>query len=77
MVSSHHDPAGAPKRLLRIKSVQSVTGLSRSTLYNKITLGEFPAPIRIGARAVAWLADDVARWIDERVSAARQASGGK
>lgn len=73
MVSSHHDPAGAPKRLLRIKSVLSVTGLSRSTLYNKISVGEFPAPIHVGDRAVAWLSDEVARWIDERISASRQA----
>lgn len=73
MVTTHHDPAGAPKRLLRIKSVLSVTGLSRSTLYDKISVGEFPAPIRLGARSVAWLSDEVALWIDERISASRQA----
>ncbi len=40
-------------RLLRRPDVEAVTGLSRSSLYAKMDSGDFPCPVRIGARAVA------------------------
>jgi prophage regulatory protein len=55
------------RSFLRIKQVKEVTGMSRSWLYEAIRRGEFPPPIALGLRAVAWDAAAVARWQAERI----------
>lgn len=53
----------------RFQFVQEATGLSKSHLYAMIRRGEFPAPVRLSARAVAWRESDVMAWIESRPSA--------
>lgn len=55
------------KRLMRIREVMSVTGLSRSSIYKYISLGMFPKPVKIGERAVAWASDEIDAWVITRV----------
>jgi len=55
-------------RLLRRKSVEARTGLARSTLYQMMQAGQFPKPVRIGGRAVAWPEIEVDAWIDARLA---------
>jgi prophage regulatory protein len=43
-----------PRVLARLPVVLRVTGLGRSTIYRWIAAGSFPAPVRLGTRAVAW-----------------------
>jgi hypothetical protein len=38
-----------PDRIIRLKTVLSRTGLSRSTIYRKIAEGTFPAQLKISA----------------------------
>jgi len=52
--------------LLRLKKVCDKTGLSRSSLYVAIKQGEFPKPVSIGKRSVAWKSTDVDAWIESR-----------
>lgn len=52
--------------LLRRPDVEEITGLSKSGLYKLIGEGRFPAPRRVGSRAVAWRRDDVDAWITSR-----------
>ena len=54
-------------RLMRLKEVVEVTGLSRSTLYKYIGEGRFPEPVRLGGRSVAWVQDEVENWILARI----------
>ena len=54
---------------LRMKSLTEKTGLSRSSIYAMVARGEFPQPIRLGARASAWNADEVEKWQAERLAA--------
>ncbi|WP_295400908.1 AlpA family transcriptional regulator [uncultured Thiocystis sp.] len=56
---------------LRIKTVVSRTGLSRSTLYAHIRSGTFPAPIKIGVKASAWLSTDIDAWQQAQIDASR------
>jgi prophage regulatory protein len=49
--------------LLRIRTVVSVTGLSKSTIYAKVKAGEFVEPVRLGARCTRWKASDVQAWL--------------
>lgn len=62
--------------LLRRGEVERRTGLSRSTIYEVISTGAFPAPVRIGKRAVAWRESDVTQWIESRSVASRKTVGG-
>ena len=57
-----------PLTILRRKEVQARTGLSRSTIYAKISEGTFPAQINLGIRAVGWNSLSVEKWIAERIA---------
>ena len=50
-------------RLMRSKEIQAKTGLPKSSLHNMARAGTFPAPLKLGARAVAWRESDVDEWI--------------
>jgi prophage regulatory protein len=45
--------------LLRLPSVLLATGVGRTTLYERIKDGLFTPPIKLGARASAWPANEV------------------
>lgn len=53
--------------LVREPVRRQVTGLSRSAWYELMGKGEAPKPLQVGARAVAWRASDLQKWIDARV----------
>lgn len=61
-----------PERLLRLEQVLGLTGLSKATLYQMVAAGEFPRPVRIGRRAVAWRESAVQVWIFSRPIASKQ-----
>lgn len=48
-----------PKTILRLPAVKSESGLSRSTLYLRITQGLWTKPISLGGRSVGWPASEV------------------
>jgi prophage regulatory protein len=56
---------------LRLAGVKAMTGLSKSCLYLLIRENMFPAPVRIGNRAVAWVRSEVRQWALERIGAPR------
>lgn len=51
-----------PRRFLRLPDVMKMVGIKRTVIYERIKAGTFPAPIQIGARAVAWDEEDLANW---------------
>jgi prophage regulatory protein len=55
--------------LLRLPMVMRITGLARSTIYKLISQNQFPVPIKLSKRAVAWLQSEVEGWISSRVRA--------
>lgn len=56
-------------RIIKRREVEGRTGLPRSTLYDRIRRGDFPAPIQLGARSVGWLEHEVDAWLTERIAA--------
>jgi prophage regulatory protein len=61
-------------RILRLPAVMAHTGLSRSTIYLRISEDRFPAPIALGGRAVGWIEAEVQSWLEGRIQASRQSS---
>lgn len=52
------------ERLIRRPEVEARTGLSRSTIYAWIASGDFPLPVKLGTRLVAWRESDVTAWLE-------------
>ena len=55
-----------PRELLRLRDLLKVVPISRSVIYDMVKRGEFPKPVKVGPRAVAWRMSDVRDWIDSR-----------
>ena len=64
-----HRETDTPRVFARLPTAIQVTGLSRSTIYRMVASGVFPAPVRVGLRAVAWRWADLERWSESRRSA--------
>jgi prophage regulatory protein len=47
-------------KILRLPAVKSESGLSRSTIYLRISEGLWTKPVSLGPRAVGWPSDEVA-----------------
>ena len=56
------------EKFLRIRDVQSISGLSRSQIYVLVSKGEFPKQLKVSEKASAWLASEVEAWMNERVA---------
>jgi prophage regulatory protein len=78
MVSNvQYQSVASPRRFLRLADVKHQVGLGRSAIYQKVKSGDFPAPVNLGARAVAWCSDEVAAWMDARIESSRSKQGGQ
>ena len=60
--------------ILRLPAVKARTGLSRSTIYLRISDGRFPKPISLGGRAVGWIDAEINDWLSQQIEASRKAS---
>jgi prophage regulatory protein len=56
-----------PEKILRLPNVLDRTGMSRSTVYLRVTEGMFPRPVSLGARAVGWIETEVEEWIARQI----------
>ena len=50
--------------LLTISEVEAKVGVGKMTIYRRMNQGEFPQPLRVGARSVRWRESDIAAWQD-------------
>lgn len=71
--SSYH-----PTVMLRMKQVSERTGLSRSTIYNKLDSSspfhdpDFPRQVHLGRSTVAWVEDEINEWLGKRIQQRNQ-----
>ncbi len=56
----------AIEQLLRKQTIIELTGMSHSTLYYMMNRNEFPKPVKLGARSVAWKRSEIEAWINSR-----------
>lgn len=59
--------------ILRLPAVKDRTGLSRSTIYLRISEGKFPKPVSLGGRAVGWVEVEIEDWLTQQITTSRQA----
>jgi prophage regulatory protein len=58
-------------KIIRLPEVKNKTGLSRSSIYLRMSLSVFPKSISLGDRAIGWLESDVDEWIDHCIASSR------
>ena len=51
-------------RLIKLHEVRTITGKSRSSIYSD---PDFPKPVKIGARASAWVESEILKWVEARL----------
>jgi len=65
-------------KILRLKQVSALIGLSRSTIYDRMNPlsprydEKFPRPIKIGKSAVGWLESSLNEWIELMVKKSQE-----
>ncbi len=65
------------QQFLRLPQVREIVGLSRSEIYRRVSIGDFPKPVSLGARAVGWVSGEVQAWVKQQIAvrnAARKAA---
>lgn len=60
--------------ILRLPAVKTRTGLSRSTIYLRVSQGTFPKPVSLGARAVGWVEAEIQEWLQRQIETSRKAT---
>jgi prophage regulatory protein len=64
-------PVISEVRVLRLPEVMHRVAMRRTKIYSMIQLGQFPAPVRLGARTVGWSSEAITQWIEARIAATR------
>lgn len=54
-------------KILRIKEVSDMTGLSTASVYKQIRNQKFPKGIKLTQRATGWDLEKIEKWIKERI----------
>ncbi len=57
-------------RIIRVREVIEMTGLSRSSIYLLIKKGDFPAQVKLSTRSSGWFRREIKNWVDTRRRAA-------
>ena len=57
-------------RLIRLHEVESLTGTKKTTIYDLMKLGKFPARIRLHARMSVWSEAAVLQWVQDQIKQA-------
>ncbi len=48
---------------MKLSDVEATIGLGHSWIYDRISRGEFPAPVKLSERCVRWRESEVAAWM--------------
>lgn len=55
-------------KLLRLPSVEALTGCKKSTIYSLMKEGKFPKSIAVTRRMSAWPETAVLQWVQDRIN---------
>lgn len=55
-------------RIVRMRELVSMLGISRSLIYRLISLNQFPAQVKLSERTVGWRLSTIEKWIEAKES---------
>ena len=56
------------RKLIRKNTVIEITGLSKSSIYDRMNAGQFPKSVPLGGRSVAWVESEVIEWVEAQIA---------
>lgn len=59
-------------RLIKLPEVLAICGKSRSSVYDAIRNGAFPAPVKVGGRSSAWVKSEILQWARACIDSSRR-----
>lgn len=57
------------QKLIRLPQVIERTTLSRSSIYEMMSNGTFPKPVKLSLRANGWIEAEIDAWLASRIEA--------
>lgn len=57
--------------LIRLPEVQRRTGYSKAWIYKLLKEKRFPAAVKIGSRAIAFVESEINDWVNQRIAESR------
>lgn len=61
-------------RILRLPEVLQKVGLSRATVYNRMSQKQFPLSVSLGGNTVGWIESELDSWLAEQIKKSRERS---
>jgi prophage regulatory protein len=52
------------ERLIRLKEVIAICGMSRSRIYQYINEDKFPASVSLGGRSIGFVESEINQWVE-------------
>ncbi len=56
----------------RISQLQERFNISRSSIWSWCKQGKFPKPIKLGENCTAWNAEDINKWVEQKINISSQ-----
>jgi prophage regulatory protein len=56
------------RRIMRLPEVEAATGEKRSTIYKRLSRGEFPKPVKLGMKSIGWVEEEIAAYNEARIA---------
>ena len=56
-------------KLISLKEVSDLVGLKKSAIYERVSFGEFPKPVKLSQRCSRWSLVEVQKWIRQELDA--------
>lgn len=56
-------------RFIRMREAVKKTGLSKSSIYDLMALGQFPQTVHLSGRSVAFVESEIDDWMAKRIAA--------
>ncbi|HCT6997930.1 AlpA family transcriptional regulator [Providencia rettgeri] len=59
------------ENLIRLPEVMRRTGYGKAWIYVLISRNEFPKPVKIGSRSIAFVESEIDRWVLSKITKSR------
>ena len=77
-MSSNQDQQTTDRpQLVSLRTTMKLVSASRSSIYRWIHANSFPAPVRIGERAIAFKLSELEKWVESRPRVQLNSKGDK
>ncbi|MVF49285.1 AlpA family transcriptional regulator [Pseudomonas monteilii] len=70
-MATDNDSKQPARRFIKRQHVETITGLSRTEIYRRISAGRFPKQISLSPKSVVWIESEVLEWCEQRIAESR------